>query len=422
MSDDQRSDAVTPGISETVIELSLVGLHPDGEHLILRAAGNTRFVVPIDEKLAAAVRGDRSRLEYLQSASSLSPRDIQARVRAGESAESIARDSGMPVTQIQRLERPVLDERAFIAKQARRARVGSSPDAPELGDLVTDRLAAREVEVADLQWDATKRSSSSWQVSVTFTVGTKTTSARWSYDPRNQILKAIEDEARWLSETELADEPIPNRRHLSAVHDTPFDIESSEAHATSARELPESTVPDRSVAPVVPLTPTSQIPAVDTEALLDDLAARRGTRQGYDPDSSDEGTIADSLADPATADTSETDEDEASSARVYSLQRADIADPAPDSGGGSAENAETAPSLFELPESIPVPRQATARPADIEAPPAQSPESSATAQTTAPDDEVPPPPAPRTKSARSSRKSRSQMPSWDEIVFGAKPE
>ena len=123
-------------------ELELVGLHEDGEHLVLVAPDGARFRVRIDEPLRAAVRRDRPQLEQLraESAGTLSPREIQARIRAGATTQEVADSAGLPVERVRRYEGPVLAEREHVAEQARSTRVGRDAGAPTLGDLVTDRL------------------------------------------------------------------------------------------------------------------------------------------------------------------------------------------------------------------------------------------------------------------------------------------
>ena len=122
-------------------ELELIGLHDDGEHLVLAAPDGQRFRLRIDEPLRAAVRRDRPQLEQLRAAraGSLSPREIQTRIRAGSTAQEVADEADLVVEQVRRYEGPVLAERAFIADQARSTRVGRDAGAPVLGDLVTDR-------------------------------------------------------------------------------------------------------------------------------------------------------------------------------------------------------------------------------------------------------------------------------------------
>ena len=43
-------------------DLTLIGVHEDGVHLLLADAGGARYVVPLDESLRSAVRSDRPRL------------------------------------------------------------------------------------------------------------------------------------------------------------------------------------------------------------------------------------------------------------------------------------------------------------------------------------------------------------------------
>ena len=71
-------------------ELRVVAVSNDGTRLVLKAADSTEYTLPIDERLRAAVRGDRPRLGQIEIEveSHLRPRDIQARIRAGASAEA----------------------------------------------------------------------------------------------------------------------------------------------------------------------------------------------------------------------------------------------------------------------------------------------------------------------------------------------
>jgi hypothetical protein len=61
-------------------DLQLIGVHEDGEHLILAGEGDERFQMPVDDALRAAIRRDRPRLGQLQIEvdGGLRPRDVQA--------------------------------------------------------------------------------------------------------------------------------------------------------------------------------------------------------------------------------------------------------------------------------------------------------------------------------------------------------
>ena len=101
-------------------ELELDGIHDDGEHLILVDSEGTRFTVRIDAALRAAVRTDRPALGAIQAASSapVRPREIQAMLRAGRSAEEISESADIPLEHVRRYEGPVLAEREWTAQRA----------------------------------------------------------------------------------------------------------------------------------------------------------------------------------------------------------------------------------------------------------------------------------------------------------------
>jgi hypothetical protein len=78
-------------------DLSLVGVHDDGDHLLVAGPNGQRFRLRVDDALRAAVRRDRARLSQLQleSEGRLRPKEIQARIRAGETAEEVAQAAGL---------------------------------------------------------------------------------------------------------------------------------------------------------------------------------------------------------------------------------------------------------------------------------------------------------------------------------------
>ena len=47
-------------------DLTLVGVHDDGDHLVLAGSDGQRYLLKVDEPLRAAVRRDRARLAQLQ--------------------------------------------------------------------------------------------------------------------------------------------------------------------------------------------------------------------------------------------------------------------------------------------------------------------------------------------------------------------
>lgn len=184
-------------------ELRVVAVSNDGTRLVLKAADSTEYTLPIDERLRAAVRGDRPRLGQIEIEveSHLRPRDIQARIRAGATAEEVAQLAGIPVDRVRRFEGPVLAERAFMAERARKTpvrRPGENAAGPQLGEAVQERLLLRGAEKDTVQWDSWRRDDGTWEVLLVYAVAGEPHSASWTYDPPRRLVQAVDDEARSL--------------------------------------------------------------------------------------------------------------------------------------------------------------------------------------------------------------------------------
>ncbi len=189
-------------------ELRFVAVSEDGRYAVLAVPGRSaRFTLPIDERLRAVALGQTSRLaQYeIEVESPLRPKEIQARMRAGETAEEIADAAGIAVERVRWFEGPVLAERAYIADQAQSAsvrRVGESipsTPGPRLGEIVGERLAALGIDPEDAQWDAKKRGDGSWLVELSFTSAGRLHVAEWVFDPRRRHVLPVDDNAARMS-------------------------------------------------------------------------------------------------------------------------------------------------------------------------------------------------------------------------------
>jgi hypothetical protein len=195
-------------------ELRLVAVSEDGSYAVLTAPGSGgRFTLRIDDRLRIVARGQFSRLaQYeIEVESPLRPKEIQDRIRAGETAEEIADAAGVPIERVRRFEGPVLAERAYRAEEAQRATVrqpGDSGPGRALGDLVTEGLRASGVDPADAEWDSRKRADGGWQVRLIFSAGSRPHLAEWIFDPhRRHVAPADETATRLcLPDAEL---PLP---------------------------------------------------------------------------------------------------------------------------------------------------------------------------------------------------------------------
>jgi hypothetical protein len=207
-----------PGSAEgtPMHELRLVAVSEDGSYAILDVPGRGgRFMLPIDDRLRTVARGQFSRLaQYeIEVESPLRPKEIQDRIRAGETADEIADAAGLPIERIRRFEGPVLAEREYRAQEAQRATVrspGDSGPGPRLGDIVAERLTELGAAADDARWDSRKRPDGNWQVEIAFTAGGRTQVAEWIFDPRRRHIAPDDDVAArlCLPADELPDIPV----------------------------------------------------------------------------------------------------------------------------------------------------------------------------------------------------------------------
>lgn len=414
-------------------ELELVTLHEDAERLVLRGPDGVEHTLTITEALRAAVRRDRPRTEALQaeSAATLRPREVQARLRAGATAEELAETSGLPLEHVRRYEWPVITERDHVIAQVRNHHV--DPEGKiDLGDLADARLAARGVREDEATWTARREGSAPWQVEVRFVAGERERSARWSFDPKGRVVVALDDEARWLGQP---DDPVsPEVLGVPGVVDRRRPAPPDLAGDATARLLDDlagrrgqrpAQRPRRSDAGpqdqelALDFGPT---PGLDDGASVVDLGARRDAQRAARSDgagsadsaSTDSGGSVAGTADPPA------DEDPATSTGPSSTTDDDA-----DDGPGDGSEGPVAPEAEETRDTS----GASPAPASVAEPPTPDPATRPAAGPAGPSDRtVPAPsavlgdvPAP-TKSGkagrRPTRKGRAQVPSWDEIVFG----
>ncbi|WP_433267904.1 septation protein SepH [Actinosynnema sp. CS-041913] len=192
--------------------LRVIGLEEDGKSVILEDPDRgERFVLPADERLRAAARGDLTRLGQIEIEveSQMRPREIQARIRAGESVEQVATAAGIPANRVERYAYPVLLERSRTAELAQRAHPvrEDGPDVQTLGEVVAHSFGLRGQDYTDVSWDSWRGEDGRWVVQLHWTAGRSDNRAHWSFHPgaHGGTVTALDDGA-----VELMD-PNPNR-------------------------------------------------------------------------------------------------------------------------------------------------------------------------------------------------------------------
>ncbi len=355
-------------------ELRLVAVSDDGTRLILRTDGEeSSMALPVDERLHAAIRGDRARLGQLeiQMDSQLRPRDIQARVRSGQSVESVAAAASVPLDRVMRYAGPVLAEREHVAGRARRAtvrRIGGDGQPPALEDAVAQWVSRTSVDPDTVEWDAWRRDDGRWQVSAAWQQGSDSTSARFAFDPAGRSVAPDDEEARAIAGERPPEPVVPaGTTRLSVVAgaatEEPLDDDGADI-ALPAITVVEAEGEDDELD--ADDQPTAPVP-VTARRNRRDLGGRngRGERRRNGPRADEPG--ADPWSSPVGSVDAETSSDR--------LRLSDIASRV--EVEGREPSREPAPAEDDAADAVPVRR-----------------------------------------AAGSARARRPSVPSWDEIMFG----
>ncbi|MFT4289455.1 septation protein SepH [Nocardioides sp.] len=193
----------TSGRPDVPQQLTPVSLSRDGTRLTLVDADGNEFTVALDASLRPAGGGGGAPAkERPMSTPTLRPRDIQARIRAGESPEAVAEAAGTTVEKIMPFAGPVIGEREHMAERAQRASIRRAPGAAGtprvLGDAVAARLDALELEHDAVTWDSWRRHDGRWSVVGQFSTPAWSGTAELTFDPPGNFVSLDNDDARWL--------------------------------------------------------------------------------------------------------------------------------------------------------------------------------------------------------------------------------
>jgi hypothetical protein len=348
-----------------------VALSEDGQAMVLADEVGRLLALPIDDRVSGAIQhdghpasaGSAVAVMSPDATASLSPRDIQSRIRSGESAEDVARVAGVPVDRVLRYAGPVLQERAMLAQHARRTRLKTSDSGAALAEVVDSRLAQHGIDTEKISWDAFRRDDGTWRIVATWPSGKATAQAIWDLDKGRQVVSPHDDMAQYLCAERptqiLGQDPVPER---------PF-VTSQGGHG-----LPG---------------PSSRTDSARPGHGLPDTSPRRGDR---DPIRSGRDALLAALDRPLTGQTTGRNLD----AGPAETPRRPVA------GGAAALLGGGSGSAFDddadLPKEVPaVPSLAVLRPRRTVGQGGQQP------------------------SEADEAKPRKRLPSWDDVLFGGGP-
>jgi hypothetical protein len=194
-------------------ELKVVGLDVDGKRIICEADNSgEKFILLSDERLRAAVRGDKTVSTQTQVVvevpSGLRPKEIQAKIRSGASVEQVAAAAGADSARVERFAHPVLLERSRAAELATAAHpvLADGPSVMTLLETVTSALVARGLDPEDTSWDAWRNEDGRWTVQMGWKAGLSDNVAHFRFTPgaHGGTVTAFDDAACELIDPDFA--------------------------------------------------------------------------------------------------------------------------------------------------------------------------------------------------------------------------
>jgi hypothetical protein len=339
-------------------QLKVIGTEDD--KLVLATESGDRFSLYLDDVLRAELRRARRERDPEAQVAKPSPREIQSHIRAGLSAQEVATLLGARVEDVARFERPVLAEREHIVGQALSVPVLLGGDFDSDGHATFGAAVRGKLAEAGATGErwTSWKEPSGWIIKLEFTANQVDHDARWGFDPRRSTLSPLNADAIQLSRQGSLPEGLIPR--LRAL-DTPpgKDDGRFDSGAFGPRRPPEADLES-------PDLPAPAAPAVQQAAIK--------------------------RADEPIQTSAET-ADLLEALRRRRGQR----EPLPGAEEAEAPTRTSSPvALFDALE-----------PGYDDAPADPEPE---------------PTPSPQAVAEGGRRKGRTSMPSWDEIVFGARSD
>ncbi len=281
--------------------LTFSAVSVDGAHLLLVDDEGVEFTLEVTGPLRAALQGTAprtlgsSRPGHLERHmdSALRPRDIQARIRAGESPEAVAEAAQTSLEKVMVYAGPVLAEREHLAQRAQRATVrrpvGDGHHARTLEESVETTLRSHNVGPEGVEWDAWRREDGRWTLLAAYEAAQRQGTATFVFDVPGNYVLLENDDARWL-----VGESIPGPATPAPVED-----DLSQARTRRLSAVPDDQAPLGEDAIELVTGPDDGEPS-----LLDHLAqpdAPPGVQDGT-PEEPETGTGEEAGSSPTPAD------------------------------------------------------------------------------------------------------------------------
>jgi hypothetical protein len=191
----------------------------EGDALVFETIDGQRLRAELDDSLREAVR--RTNLPASQG---VSPREVQAAIRSGESLAALAARLGVPEDAIEPFASPILDELRFVLQTALTTMLSSNDRMRSFRDLVDDVYPAAEFAV--------RKDENQWILE-------SGNSLKWSFDPKSRLIEPISAAAKELAKSFNTDREVVRPARTSPEPLRPVQPTQSVAEPAPAEPVAE---------------------------------------------------------------------------------------------------------------------------------------------------------------------------------------
>ncbi|MDR2538780.1 MAG: DUF3071 domain-containing protein [Bifidobacteriaceae bacterium] len=164
------------------------------EQLILKDNSGEEFYLPLSDDVRTAVYQVDAK-ELTKTALTLSPKDIQRKIRAGISPVELTKQTEMSLEEINRFALPIQGEKKIAIRQFRAARLDKSKPFQPLESVMARILASDNISLNDLTWEAVRLDNNPWRVSAHYSFNGQTLDGVWLWDPESSKIEPIGGES-----------------------------------------------------------------------------------------------------------------------------------------------------------------------------------------------------------------------------------
>ena len=189
-------------------DLRYSGRSGDGMFVELTDDDGNEYRLPLEDQLRSAITQPRlvavSGGQYptrtnLNDEPVVTVKEIQSRLRAGETILDLARSTGWSTEKIEKFSGPILQERAYIISVALTTQLRRESNSPSLSNATKAQLAPRGVNMDEVEWNTARAQDGSWKITISYPTREGTAGATWSFDVHNHSLIALDEGAKWIN-------------------------------------------------------------------------------------------------------------------------------------------------------------------------------------------------------------------------------